>query len=159
MRGLTYINAIREYLDHLEDHLLKVGRAWQQMKPMIRDLIPARVMCLVDLEVDRHDLSQFSEEEFCAFREHLYPVEGDRKNVGTFGRARAHHAQHNPHHWENWTMSSDSEDRIIHMIHMLIDWCAKGNQNEHWRSVKGRMVGHLRGPEWGLIDEILRRMG
>jgi argonaute-like protein implicated in RNA metabolism and viral defense len=72
-------------------------------------------------QVEHHDISKFSAEEFTQYRDKFFPVQGipidDKPHA--FKLAWVHHYNSNTHHWE----SASTE---IDVLHMIIDWTAMG---------------------------------
>jgi hypothetical protein len=80
----------------------------------------------INEEVNVHDLSKLSQEEFVPYRQTFYPADPDEK-VG-FVEAWEHHKKCNPHHWENWTKKvyGNPNEWKVHCVHMVLDWMAMG---------------------------------
>lgn len=135
MEALNLITKTREYLNYLEEHILNIQKAWIELQDKCKDMrfiFDDYVFHQIDEEVQSHDLSKFSEQEFVQYRKSFYPL----KNEPKFDMSKAweHHKKHNPHHWENWVknLSYPSKTYInpyyweVHCVHMIIDWMAMG---------------------------------
>lgn len=126
---LEIIKKTQEYLDYIKEHVLNVRRAWEELQEKCKDM---RFMCdgycffsILD-EVDFHDISKLSEQEFVQYRKAFYPT----PNAPEFNMAEAweHHKKNNPHHWENWSAIEWGGDPgwEVHCVHMVLDWMAMG---------------------------------
>ena len=133
MKILEEINKSREYLDYIEEHVLNVEMAWTEIKTKCSDM---RFMWddfyyfSIQDEIDHHDLSKMSEQEFVQYRKAFYPTEsekiGDEYDITP---AWDHHKAHNPHHWENWTTLKPGKHPNsweVHCVCMICDWMAMG---------------------------------
>ncbi len=120
MVGQAYINKTREYLQYLEEHLLYVSLAFDELSEAcdgtwwvgddytwhtLRD------------QIEHHDLSKFSPEEFVAYRKSFYPIDEQEKIESNFKAAWQHHKEYNHHHHE-------TVETPIDLIHMIVDWTA-----------------------------------
>ena len=129
---LEVIQKTREYLDYVEEHILNVQKAWKHVCEKCKDM---RFVWndyyyhTIDAEVEIHDLSKLSEEEFTQYRRAFYPTDFE-KTSGRYelGSAWEHHKENNPHHWENWTTDNHFQPNgwEIHCVHMVLDWMAMG---------------------------------
>ena len=108
MRGHDYIDKSREYLDYIEEHLDNVAAAFNELSEACNGK-EAWVgddfsWWSVKAEVEGHDLSKFTKEEFVQYRDNFFPVsESDKEK--------------NHHHHE-------TAANYIDLIHMVIDWMA-----------------------------------
>lgn len=122
MKGQDYIDATRKYLDYVEEHLENVRLAFDEVSRACDGMWWVGDDCSwhnLRAEVECHDLSKFSTEEFTQYRDWFYPVcEEDKKNCG-MAAAWENHKQTNHHHHETATTYCD-------MVHMVIDWTAMG---------------------------------
>ena len=115
MAGQDYIDKFREYLDYTEEHLNNVNKAFEEVSqacatmPMIGDDYSWHTL---QREVINHDLSKFDVEEFCAYRNSFYPVEGEKVDKKAFAPAWEHHKIFNHHHHETVTNYMD----LMHMV-------------------------------------------
>ncbi len=128
MKTLEVIKRTREYLDYLEEHIINVSIAWEIVKDKCKDM---RVIWddyyfqLLNIEVQYHDLSKMSEQEFVQYRKSFYPVFSYSLKYD-ISEAWDHHKKNNTHHWENWTTKKFYNPNIweVHCTHMVIDWLA-----------------------------------
>jgi len=127
MKAMEYIVRTREYLDYLEEHILNVQRAWNEIQEKCKDMAFISddfTFFTLDKEIKDHDLSKFSEEEFVQYRKAFYPI--NKAPKGVLDSAWEHHKNNNPHHWENWTQKTGVADIIWipNCVHMIVDWLA-----------------------------------
>ena len=129
MNTLELINKTREYLDYLENHIHNVYKAWDILQEKCKDMrfiYDDYVFHSIDSEVQVHDLSKLSEDEFIQYRKVFFPMEGEP--LYRLHEAWDHHKYYNSHHWENWTVlnSKNPYKWEIDCVHMVIDWMAMG---------------------------------
>ena len=70
-------------------------------------------------QVECHDLSKFSAEEFTQYRNHFFPVVKEESHLSDFASAFSHHLSVNTHHITRATTELD-------VLHMVIDLTAMG---------------------------------
>lgn len=131
MQIIEQINKTREYLDYIEEHVLNVQKAFGVMKEKCKDMrfiYDDLFYHTLNLDIERHDLSKLSENEFIQYRKAFYSTEFEPKYDMT--EAWKHHKTHNSHHWENWTLNTSCtihpDDWEIDCAHMVCDWMAMG---------------------------------
>jgi len=131
MKALKLIKATRDYLDYLEEHILNVQKAWNEIQEKCADM--SFFQCnktrqQLALEINNHDVSKFSPEEFVQYRKHFFPISEYEKRTSNFNKAWEHHKKCNSHHWETWTYVQYGEpyEWKIDCVHMIIDWMAMG---------------------------------
>ncbi len=127
MEGLFLIAKFREYINYLEEHLLNVRKAWNELQVKcsgMRFIYDDYVFNWICNEVMEHDLSKFSEAEFVQYRKGFYPTLSESKF--DMSEAWEHHKKENPHHWENWARNNFTNpvEWEVHCVHMVIDWMA-----------------------------------
>jgi len=122
MKGQEYIDSTRLYLDYVEKHLENVRRAFCELSDVCDGMwwvCDDYSWHSLRAEVECHDTSKFSRDEFVQYRDTFYPVsKEDRENSG-MKEAWEHHKALNHHHHESLKSSID-------VIHMIIDWTAMG---------------------------------
>jgi hypothetical protein len=122
MNGQDYIDRSREYLDYLENHLNNVKRAFDELSRACEGMMWVGndfAWHTLRVEVENHDLSKFSKEEFVQYRDSFFPVKTtDKKNSG-MDSAWENHKQKNHHHHE-------TAENYMDIVHMVIDWTAMG---------------------------------
>ena len=163
---LKKIQKTREYLDYIEEHVTNVIKAWKELQDKCKDM---RFMWddyyyfSIQDEVERHDLSKLSKEEFIQYREYFFSVDDYEKNSADFASAWNHHKENNPHHWENWIELKwgDNPTWEVHCVHMVLDWMAMGYKfgdtaQEYYEKNKEK----IELPDWAIefIYEIFRRV-
>ena len=129
MKALKIIKQTRNYLDYLEEHLLNVEKAWNELGFKCKDMdfiYDDFLFHNIDSVVKNHDLSKLSKSEFIQYRDFFFPTES--ANKGKLGNYWRHHKANNPHHWENWTKQEyyNPYEWAVHCVHMIIDWMAMG---------------------------------
>lgn len=132
MEILDMIQKTREYLDYIEEHVLNVQKAWDALKLKCRDMrfiYDDFFYFSISKDIEYHDLSKLSENEFVQYRRAFFPTKTEPKYE--LGKAWDHHKAYNPHHWENWTdvypkCFTHPDDWEINCVHMVCDWMAMG---------------------------------
>jgi len=126
MEGQECIDNTRKYLDYLEEHLNNIAKAFQEVSEACDGMAwvgDDYTWHSLRREVEMHDLSKFSKEEFTQYRDKFFTsfeefADKDSINL-EFDKAWDNHKKENHHHWETAT----TEDDIVHMI---VDWTAMG---------------------------------
>lgn len=110
------------YLDSLNKHIAAVREAGLKLD------VPRK-------QLDIHDQSKFSPEEFPYYARHFF---GDKGNPDGWAKAWLHHIHANPHHWNHWLFAdgftprgSKVESGAVAMPHkylreMVADWMGAG---------------------------------
>ena len=122
MKGQDYIDSTRKYLNYLEKHLDNVAKAFDELSQACEGKELAWVYddfkwWTVRTDVEHHDLSKFTKEEFVQYRDHFYPVSNKDKENSCFDAAWENHKKENHHHHETCENEYD-------VVHMVIDWLA-----------------------------------
>jgi|TARA_R110002167_G_scaffold150637_2_gene344385 hypothetical protein len=169
MQALELIKKTREYLDYVERHINNVARAWKEIQkkcPNESIIYDDDMFHSLDNEVERHDLSKLSIEEFVQYRERFYPTEGEvdaaTLAVGrgslvsdrSFTEAWENHKNLNPHHWQNWVAIPKvcNRTQVVHCTHMVIDWLAMSYEfGDTPRSYYDKNKEHIKIPEWAHV--------
>ena len=141
MDGQDYIDSTRKYLDYLEEHLNNVAKAFSELS----EACDGKEHWVGDdyawwsfkAEVEAHDLSKFSKEEFVQYRDNFFSVNDSDKNNSDFESAWENHKNENHHHHE-------TAEHRMDVIHMIIDWMAMGykfgsNPREFYNKTKSKM--------------------
>ena len=141
LSGLEYIESFRNYIDYLEEHLINIGKAYNEVTEKCKDIdwFKENKEVLRD-DVIRHDLSKFSKEEFTQYAAKFYPVKNTTQNITEFENAWEHHYKHNHHHIETYSNLYDFITKL-NLVHMVIDWTAMsykfgGSAQEYYESDK-----------------------
>lgn len=121
MKAQDYIESSRAYLDYVEEHIENVRKAFDELSRACTNkmawVADDAFWFTLKSEVERHDLSKLSKEEFCQYRDHFYPTcEKDKEN-SCFAEAWENHKIENPHHHE-------AAKSLMDVLHMIIDWMA-----------------------------------
>lgn len=122
MKGQDHIDKIREYLNYLEEHLENVEHAFTEISDACKDMSWVSddfSWHTLRAEVELHDWSKFSVEEFIPYCENFFPVKGDVKDEEAFSAAWENHKKENHHHHE-------TAKTVLDTVHMVIDWTAMG---------------------------------
>lgn len=118
--GHEYIKQTRAYCDYLEEHFNNIAKAFDEVYSACKQLnffIDDYNFHTLYREVELHDISKFSAEEFTQYREKFFPINNQQVDVTDFNKAWEHHYTNNTHHWESATTQLD-------VVHMVIDWTA-----------------------------------
>lgn len=132
----TINNRRQQYDDYLTNHISGVKKAYEQIfQPILDTESDLTVEEISNLEnnIDHHDASKYSDEEYIPYLDHFYPENGKKKVHGErarFDKACLHHYHHNPHHWNHWILNDDEDkdhNRVldmdeIYVIEMICDW-------------------------------------
>lgn len=161
MEGQDCIDKTREYLDYLEEHLNNVKRAFNELSKICDGMWWVGDDCswhTLRVEVEFHDLSKFSKEEFTQYRDNFFPVSKMDKDsslisVG-FDEALENHQKQNHHHHE-------TIENHIDLIHMIIDWTAMGYKfgdtaQQYYESNKAKII--LTNEQRKLMYEVFDRI-
>jgi len=124
----------KEYLEYIQEHYNNVQKAWDIIKircdgksfPFIYDDFK---FFTLQREIELHDVSKLSKEEFVPYRRKFYPTEYEQENKKEeidedFKLAWEHHKEHNNHHWENWSKLDDNLCADLMVVHNVCDWMA-----------------------------------
>lgn len=168
MKGFENIMRIRQYLNYLENHLIYVQHAWLIVQKYCHDLEfmqDAEIVEQIQKNVENHDLSKFSIEEFIPYQQRFFPTERDVYNTSKkFDMAWTHHKQFNDHHWENWTVDGfvngaklKKDGKIVACVHMIVDWIAMGLGNsdagrkDNAREFYEKSKTNITFPNWAVV--------
>ena len=122
MEAQKLIQKTREYLDYVEEHIENVRKAFIAVSDACNGMAwvgDDNSWHTVRRDVELHDISKLSANEFTQYRNKFYPVEGEEVDEEEFDLAWQMHKQCNPHHHE---VAKDWSD----IVHMVIDWTAMG---------------------------------
>lgn len=163
-KDIEVIDKEREYTKYILEHITNVQTAYNKLiKSRMFDTFEIdldngdsititsqdmdNIKAFLDFEINDHDQSKFSDEEFVPYRIHFYPTETEKKRIesdidfanqaeDSFKTAWEHHWTNNPHHgkyfafefnkdkliWEKLDTPKDMPIRDI--LHMICDWAA-----------------------------------
>ena len=133
MKGQDYIDSSRKYLDYLEEHLNNVARAFQEVSEACEGMAwvgDDYTWHTLKREVEYHDVSKFTKEEFTQYRDKFFTVEPqhDYSEIDmNFNRAWENHKRQNNHHWETIRYIEGKPGLTENdVVHMVVDWTAMG---------------------------------
>jgi len=119
MYGLKYIEKTRNYLDYLEHHLKLVEDAYYLVQKALKGHQIHVAWDTLHTEIQLHDVSKFSAEEFTRYVNRFFPVQGEECDLEEWVEAKRHHFKVNPHH-HVWIKPMSNTQ----VIHAIIDWFA-----------------------------------
>lgn len=104
-----------EYDLYLSQHRSNVTRAAQwimnRIDPIVlHDILPNLDPMMVMVQLNTHDASKESPEEYAPYDTHFYGDAELKETVGSeesFELAFLHHLHQNPHHWQHWIILFD----------------------------------------------------
>ena len=118
-----------QYIEYITEHKNNTYKAFLNVKSLLlQDLETFPDISELDNQIQEHDFSKFSKEEWEPYRNYFYPTENNPKDEAAFDMAWLHHQHHNPHHWQHWTLLRDSGETVgldmpvNYVIEMLCDW-------------------------------------
>lgn len=123
-----------EYLLYINEHRDNVSNAYTEyILPLMRssnDCSLKDAIVQAGINIQYHDLSKYSKEEFEPYRYKFFPTELEKQSPTygkrckeCFDKAWEHHHQNNPHHLEHWSTLTDKRDMPLeYIIEMLCDW-------------------------------------
>jgi len=117
-----------KYGKYIVEHCNNVKRAFEEYGDELCAVLNVNKSDL-SYNVNCHDTSKYSAEEFTGYKQYFYPEDGAEKNKKKFDEAWLHHENTNPHHPEYWIMRDDNEIKTLDMpplyiAEMLLDWQA-----------------------------------
>lgn len=158
-----------EYMDYITQHKKNVCLAWEELRNTISDvdfLMRPNILSSMEYRVRTHDDSKMSEEEFLAYRQHFYPVEGENAKEQDYQKAWETHYHRNDHHWEYWIsedggfiQSYSVDEKICAYLEMICDWQAMGyvfgdSAPNYYSAHKSEI--HIDSNWVGFVEEILQ---
>ena len=166
------VQLLRErYRKYIHEHINNVKTAWKNMNSdkgfknianeCIQimqsqgyigsniDFVFVNLVNAVNFQVESHDLSKFSDEEFEPYRKNFYPLDDKEKedNAQDFEKAWEHHYTNNSHHWNWWAKNDINSMPLTFVIEMCCDWIAmsmkfpKQNALEWYKDQKNIKLG------------------
>lgn len=118
--GHEYIQQTRAYCDYLEEHFNNITKAFDEVYSKCKHLLffadDFNYHTLYH-QVELHDISKFSAEEFTQYRNHFFPVTKEESYLADLATAYSHHAFVNTHHIQSIKTKID-------VLHMIIDLTA-----------------------------------
>ena len=111
-----------EYRQYISNHIHNIRLAFEKYKFKLCSALNISINSLEE-NINRHDQSKYSDEEFDGYRQWFYPYDHEEKNKKQFDASWEHHYKNNPHHPEYWIRDGYIEDMTsIYIAEMLLDW-------------------------------------
>lgn len=124
------------YKNYVDEHIYNVKQAWFKMR-QIRKIVDfiiredqtnsAFIMACIDNQIQTHDASKYSLDEWEPYRKNFNPVNAQEKedNIADFERAWNHHYMCNLHHWNFWYLYNQIDKMpLCFVVEMCCDWIA-----------------------------------
>jgi hypothetical protein len=143
-----------EYKQYIDAHIYNVQKVWEGIKPSLcgEYWIDDYTYHQIDANIQLHDQSKYSIDEFNGYRQWFYPVVGEAQSIELYDKAWNHHIHNNLHHWNYWVVASVYGNKALKMpchyiFEMLCDWTAmslkfKDVPSEFYRTQKNTMILH-----------------
>lgn len=120
---------LEEYAAYLKEHIKNVQKAFNWLlEHKINEKLNFGDLKTLRFNIQNHDASKWSHEEFEAYAKYFYTNENNEAN---FNKAWNHHQKVNPHHWQYWVLIQEdtNADRykclpmdIEYIVEMVCDW-------------------------------------
>ena len=161
---------INQYSKYIQDHCNKVITGFNKYGEALCEAVGADYGKVHD-NIQIHDASKTTAEEFDAYRVKFYTVEGETfglKEELNFQKAWLHHIHNNPHHPEYWilTGTDDGIDKVLDMdpeyiVEMILDWDTfkkdgKGGAYDYYFVQGHKKVGLLSDKTRALLEKGLQ---
>jgi len=153
MEGFKYIDKIREYCDYVENHLININKAFDEIERACngKDYWLSDYVGYYEFaeDVSMHDVSKFSQQEFIPYVNAFYPISKDKK-IKLDDNAWTHHKINNEHHHEYiYSMNRKDKPGLVekHLLHLIIDWTAMsynfgGTAESYYEKIKDEIDMH-----------------
>lgn len=126
-------NKDQEYRNYILEHINNVKRAFQ----VYGDLLCTELdlsLSEMQIQINEHDDSKWSAEEFDLYRAKYYPYAGEEAITDyEFNKAWLHHIHNNPHHPQYWVYYNNDKNSVSvynipdnYIVEMLCDWIGMG---------------------------------
>lgn len=123
-----------EYREYIEEHINNVKHVWKNivLNEELRNFInqgkeDSLYENIISTNIDIHDRSKYSEEEFEPYRKNFFPINDKEKeeNLVDFNLAWQHHKDNNKHHWDYWKERGLTNDMpFVYVVEMFCDHAA-----------------------------------
>lgn len=135
-------NQKEEYMNYIRDHKMRVNACYRENLDIFYSIFPdvyknPDIVIKLLINLDNHDNSKTSLEEFKPYADKFFPIKGENINNmdQEFNRAWLHHIHHNPHHPEHWILYDRMHTDILDMtdifiIEMICNWLAICDEKE-----------------------------
>lgn len=166
------------YNDYLDKHISGVKRAYNEILKdylLTETSLTVEELCKLDNQIDNHDQSKYSADEWNAYLDHFYPdpiIEYSTDNSKAYDLAWLHHQKSNSHHWQYWILVKDNpedgdkyvplEMDIFSVCEMLCDWSSfqythpGSTANKWYKDNKDQIILNDKTRE--LVEEILKAL-
>lgn len=114
----------RKYREYIDEHIANVRIAWLKYKDILCEKLNINPYTLSN-NINNHDHTKYSEEEFEGYRQYFHPCSDEEPNEELFNLAWKHHYKNSPHHPEYWVNEDNNSIRDmepIYIAEMLLDW-------------------------------------
>lgn len=128
---MTNDKRMSKYNDYLKNHIINVKRTFSDILYEVISTetdLTAEEIANIQNQINQHDKSKYSDEEYYAYLDWFYPVNGQPLNRSEFDLAWCHHQHVNKHHYQYWILTRDSGEQIPldmdipSIIELLCDW-------------------------------------
>ena len=125
---------VQKYRKYVETHIDNVKQSFDWISSNCPEVFADCDMEYLSREIDEHDLSKYSEEEFYPYARYFYLDKNNPVYKKEFDKAWNHHQKTNKHHWEYWVMREDEKTIPLDMpveeiAHEICDWMSFGFKN------------------------------
>lgn len=125
------INKENEYRQYILEHQKNVKKAFNEYGILLCKELEVNVGA-ISLQVQSHDQSKFSKEEFEIYRRKFFKKDNEPEiSDHEFNLGWLMHIHNNPHHPQFWVLHDEGKNYVYDMpnnyiIEMLLDWIAMG---------------------------------
>lgn len=156
------------YDEYLRDHIANVKKAYDWLCEHFPDIEQKMLKDRYIVDLNKHDQSKYSEEEYNAYDKYFYGGNKSNTVVRNFNYAWLHHIHNNPHHWQYWVLQHDDEPEEVlempyrYVIEMICDWWSfsfkqkKLNEIFDWYENHKNMKLHPKTRK--VVEDILERI-
>lgn len=160
-----------EYRKYISDHQQNVKKAWHEVWNKCQNIIIMKHHTELSVDrikekykdqIDRHDQSKYSKEEFDAYRRYYFSINDEEKEGAKqdYESSLQHHYDYNPHHWNYWLHDVDAMP-YEYVVEMVCDWQAMGYKfkntaHEYYIKNKDNIVLGSKQKEW--LEELLQAL-
>lgn len=143
---------VQKYRKYVETHIANVKQSFDWISSNCPEVFADCDMEYLSREIDEHDLSKYSEEEFYPYARYFYLDKNNPVYKKEFDKAWNHHQKTNKHHWEYWLLRDDEKVIPLDMpaeeiAHEICDWMSFGFKNgnllnigSYYQMNKGKML-------------------
>ena len=143
------MNKVQEYRNYIIEHINYVKLAFKNYGELICNELDLDLQEMAN-QVDDHDESKWSDEEFDLYMRKFFPESKESKiSDQEFNIAWLHHIHYNPHHPEHWIYYDEEKNHVTvynipdkYVAEMLFDWIAMSykfnNKVYNWYNNEGK---------------------